>query len=422
MFTFLHTADIHLDSPLRGLSRYEGAPANRIRNATREALTALVQAAIDEAVSFVILAGDVFDGDWKDYNTGLFFSNQMARLRRENIPVYMVSGNHDAGSVITRSLKMPENVHTFSTRRPETIILEDPGVAIHGQGFSRKEMTDNLAAAYPDPVPEQFNIGILHTCVDGREGHGNYAPCKLDDLLSKRYDYWALGHVHQREILHTDPWIVFPGNIQGRHIKESGIKGCTLVQVDDTGDTHIDFLPLNSLQWIARVVDCTGISTVEEIIENIISLLVMEQENLPGCLLAVRLDLTGMCSAHAELTKAPLKWAAQIRATVSDMGNDDIWIEKIMINTQMPLDVSKLTAGKNPVAELLAADMAGIQDNAPLIRDCKDVLSLLEARLPVEFFQENEDLDFTRPETLDTLLQKAKNILLPRLLVKGQKS
>ena len=121
MFKFLHAADIHLDSPLRGLSRYEGAPTQRIRLATREALKALIQTAIDEQVAFVVIAGDVFDGDWKDYNTGLFFANQMSRLRREGIRVFMIAGNHDAASLITKTLRMPDNVTLFSTAHPESV-------------------------------------------------------------------------------------------------------------------------------------------------------------------------------------------------------------------------------------------------------------------------------------------------------------
>ena len=162
MFTFIHASDIHLDSPHKGLSRYEGAPAERIRSATREALKNLVQTAIDENAAFVIIAGDVFDGDWKDYNTGLFFAGQMSRLRESGIKVFLLSGNHDAASKITRTLKMPDNVHHFSTKRPETVTLEALGVALHGQGFSRPDVTENLAAKYPLAVHGLYNIGVLH--------------------------------------------------------------------------------------------------------------------------------------------------------------------------------------------------------------------------------------------------------------------
>ena len=231
MFKFIHSADIHLDSPLRGLDRYEGAPVTEIRGATRQAFINLVRLALDENVSFVLISGDLYDGDWKDYKTGLFLSKQLSELRGAGIPVFIVAGNHDAESKITRSLRMPENVKILSTSTPQSIILDDIGTVIHGQGFSTGAVTRDLASAYPDAVKGFFNVGLLHTSVNGREGHENYAPCSLETLLSKGYDYWALGHVHNREILHENPWVIFPGNTQGRNARETGPKGCTLIRV-----------------------------------------------------------------------------------------------------------------------------------------------------------------------------------------------
>ena len=230
---FLHAADIHLDSALHGLERYEGAPVEEIRSATRRAFDNLIELAIDEEVAFVLLAGDLYDGDWKDYNTGLYFVERMRRLHDAGIRVFIVAGNHDAASQITKHLRLPDNVTLFSTRQPERVVLEDLDVAIHGQGFATRAVTDDLSQAYPQGDPQRFNIGLLHTCLDGKPGHEPYAPCSIAGLRSKGYQYWALGHVHKREEVSQDPWIVFPGNIQGRHIRESGPKGCTLVTVDN---------------------------------------------------------------------------------------------------------------------------------------------------------------------------------------------
>ena len=128
---FVHAADIHLDSPLRGLERYPDAPVEEARNATRQAFENLVELAIGEDVAFVLLAGDLYDGDWRDYNTGLFFVGQMNRLRRAGIQVHLVSGNHDAASQITKHLRLPDNVVHYDHRRPETYVRGDLGVAIH---------------------------------------------------------------------------------------------------------------------------------------------------------------------------------------------------------------------------------------------------------------------------------------------------
>ena len=216
-FRFLHTADIHLDSPLRGLAGQEGIAAERVRTATRDALAQLVGLAIEEKVDFLIIAGDLYDGDWRDYKTGLFFTRQMGRLNREGIPVYLLHGNHDAKSQITPRLELPDNVQVFGTRKPETFSLDELKVALHGQSFRQRDVTDNLALNYPDPASGVFNIGVLHTGLGGMGGHENYEPCALDDLINKGYDYWALGHVHQANVLHEKPHIVFPGNLQGMH-------------------------------------------------------------------------------------------------------------------------------------------------------------------------------------------------------------
>ena len=237
---FVHAADIHLDSPLRGLERYEGAPIEAVRSATRDALANLVQTAIDESVDLVLIAGDLYDGDWKDYNTGLFLVAQLRRLHEAGIRVLLISGNHDAASRITRALRLPESVTVFATSRPETVVLGDLEVAVHGQGYASQAVTCDLSVDYPEPVPGCFNIGLLHTSADGREGHEPYAPCTVPSLVARGYDYWALGHVHRREVLHRDPWIVFPGNLQGRHVRETGAKGATLVTVEDRRVVSVD--------------------------------------------------------------------------------------------------------------------------------------------------------------------------------------
>ncbi len=187
----LHAADLHIDSPLRGLASYEGSPAEELRTASRRALENLVALATSESVDAVLFAGDVYDGDWPDYQTGLFFARQMSLLREAGIPAYLVYGNHDAQNRMTRRLRLPDNVRVLETEGPETIRDEDLGLAVHGQGFGHRDVTDNLALAYPDPCAGLFNVGLLHTALTGREGHDTYAPCTVEHLTGKGYDYWA---------------------------------------------------------------------------------------------------------------------------------------------------------------------------------------------------------------------------------------
>ncbi|MFT6382943.1 MAG: DNA repair exonuclease SbcCD nuclease subunit, partial [Akkermansiaceae bacterium] len=250
MFTFIHAADLHLDSPLRGLSRHDDAPVSAIRGATRRALENLVDLALEKEVDFVLIAGDLYDGDLKDFTTALFFNRQMLRLKSAGIPVFAISGNHDAASVITKALSPPENVQFFPVKKPGTFSFPKLPVTIHGQGFANASVQENLAANYPDARPDHFNIGLLHTSLAGSSVHDTYAPCSLADLEKKGYQYWALGHIHQPEVIREDPWIVYPGNIQGRKVNETGPRGCSLVEVNDalevTSHTHI---PLDVVRW-----------------------------------------------------------------------------------------------------------------------------------------------------------------------------
>ena len=339
MFRFLHAADIHLDSPLRGLHRYEGAPQDEIRQASRRALANLVQLALDESVAFVLIAGDLYDGDWKDHRTGLYFVSQMVRLREAGIPVFVIAGNHDAMNRMTRSLPLPENVRMLDHKKAETVKLENLGVAIHGQSFATQAVLDDLSAGYPPAVGGMFNIGVLHTCATGRDGHDNYAPCTVEGLVSKRYDYWALGHVHTRETLHREPDIVFPGNIQGRHIRESGAKGCMLVEVDTRQKLEATMRPLDVFRWQTCWVDAAGATTKEDLLDRFrqrLAALMIQSDDLP---LAVRVEASGPCRAHQDIAARPQQWVNDIRATALDQCGGRVWIEKVRTATTLPVDL-----------------------------------------------------------------------------------
>ncbi|MFA5353016.1 MAG: DNA repair exonuclease [Thermodesulfovibrionales bacterium] len=415
MFKFIHTADIHLDSPLCGLSRYEGAPADQVRAASRQAFSNLVRLALDEEVRFVLISGDLFDGDWKDYNTALFLSREMSRLREGGIQVFIISGNHDAASQITRSLRMPENVRRLSTTKPETVVIEETGVAIHGQGFASRSVTDDLAAAYPMAKPGYFNIGMLHTSLTGREGHEPYAPCKLETLLSKNYDYWALGHVHKREVVHENPWIVFPGNIQGRHIGEAGQKGCSLVTVSGGRLLSVEHVDTDVLRWLLCSIDAAEAGTPEELVDRLRSAIEAASEDNANLPLAVRVILSGPCKAHGELSLDPEKWVNEIRAAAADMSGGSVWIEKVRIRTSLPAGPEAAREGDDALADLLRyAGSIMTADDLPasFIEDYNS----LKAKLPSELFHGEESLALDSTERVRRLIDDASQMLLSRLL------
>ncbi|MBC2716902.1 MAG: DNA repair exonuclease [Desulfobacteraceae bacterium] len=419
MFKFIHAADIHLDSPLHKLDVYEGAPVDQIRQATRAAFENLVRLAIDQQVSFVLLSGDLYDGDWKDYNTGLYFVSQMRRLRDAQIPVLIIAGNHDAASKITKNLKLPKGVTIFSSNTPETVQLSHMGVAVHGQSFASPSIKKDLSADYPPAQPGCFNIGMLHTCATGKEGHAPYAPCSPDGLKSKGYDYWALGHVHKRETLNKDPVIIFPGNIQGRHIRETGAKGCLLVTVPENGKPKTEFIPLDVIRWFGLPVDASGADSGYEVIERFKTGLDDLINLNPGMPLVVRVILSGDTVAHKDLVFSMERWKNEIRATAADISQENVWVEKIKIHTRLPVSKTALETADGPIRELTAVFDEFRDHPESLSLLAAEELSALEAKLPPELIEGDDPLLISDPEWLSALLEQVKPMLMQRLMQKG---
>ncbi|MBB2483036.1 metallophosphoesterase [Bacillus sp. APMAM] len=418
-FTFIHAADIHLDSPLRGLEKYEGAPVEKIRNATREAFQHLVDVAIERNVAFLVIAGDLYDGDWKDYNTGLFFISQMSRLQKENIKVFLIRGNHDAANLITKELKLPENVIEFSVDKPETFTIEELQVALHGQGFASRAVTENIAKAYPSKMEGYVNIGLLHTSATGREGHESYAPCSLDDLKEKGYDYWALGHIHLREVLHEkNPVIIFPGNIQGRHIKETGQKGCTIVTVKDGQIHHYEHHDLDVLRWEVCSVDASSCETVQDIVVTAREKLEELYQHSEGRFLAIRIRITGSTDAHQALLVDREHVINNLRSLALEVGYGDIWIEKVKIETTRKMDIEELREKSSPIASILDYIEGLSQDEEMfelLLQEFKD----LQSALPNELKSGEDAFDFSNPTILTKRLKEVEELILHYLTTKS---
>lgn len=392
-FRFFHAADIHLDSPLRGLAVHESSAAERIRTAARDALDQLVGAAIDEQAAFLVIAGDIYDGDWRDYKTGLFFVNQMGRLNRAGIPVYLLHGNHDAASQITKRLELPENVHVFSARKPETFRLEKIDAALHGQSFRQRSVTENLVPDYPPPISGAFNIGVLHTGLGGMGGHENYAPCSLDDLINKGYDYWALGHIHQANVLRERPHIVFPGNLQGRHARETGAKGARLVTVADGEIADDAFVPCDVVRWAVVPVAVNGAGGMDEVagrVRQALESAVAEQAD--GRLLACRVILTGRTELYARLLASEEQTLAEARAAALGLSGGSAWVEKVKIEAEPAAAEQSAAERGDAVGELLRMLPEAGNDNDLLARfQNKDGIGGLVQSLPFEAREEIED-------------------------------
>ncbi len=380
-FRFLHLADIHLDSPMIGLSKYEGVPVEEIRLATRVALTNAVDLAIEEKVEFVLISGDIYDGDWPHFGTGLFFCSEMGRLERAGIDVYVLYGNHDAESVLTKKLPLPKNVHTFHTNKAESIRHERTGTVIHGRSYKDKDTRENLAIQYPEAVPGGLNIGMLHTALSGRPPHAPYAPCSVSELAAKGYDYWALGHVHDFEIVSTDPYIIYPGNLQGRTIREAGKKGTVLVTVRDGAiSNEPERRIVDSVRLFHAKVDAAGMEDQESLEERVRASLEGALEQSNGLPTVVRLAVTGSTPLHGWLISREDQVKQDVRAIAISL-SDALWIERISLKTSPTVTITSQAGSADELNAILEQALADPDFSLEIIEALADFVNRLPAEL-----------------------------------------
>lgn len=377
-FRFLHAADLHLDSPLLGLTEKSGDYARLVADASRRAFSDMVSLAVESGCRFVVLAGDVFDGDLRDTQCGLFFINGMARLQAAGIRVFMILGNHDAENRFAKHLRVTDNVHLFATSGAETCVMEDLGVAVHGHSFARRDVRDNIARQYPPPVPGLFNIGILHTACQGREGHESYAPCTVEQLVNHGYQYWALGHVHTREILHENPYVVYAGNLQGRHAREAGPKGASLVTVRGGEVLTVEHRVLDAVRWACEAVDLNAATTYAEMGSRIRAASLDLVARAQGRPVALRLELVGATPLHASLIRDAHELQLEVEAILASV-SDHIWLERLRVHTTAParpevLDPS--TGGR------IAADIRSAATPEALQAELDTILTTILDRMP----------------------------------------
>jgi DNA repair exonuclease SbcCD nuclease subunit len=375
----------------------------------------LVELCLEQAADLLLLAGDLFDDDWRDYSSGLFFASELLRLREVGTKVVWIRGNHDALSKVTRQLKLPSGVHELSPRRPETLVFEELGAAVHGQGFAKAAMTEDLTRSYPAPVAGLFNVGLLHTSVDGREGHARYAPCRLETLVNHGYDYWALGHVHRREVLSREPWVVFPGNLQGRHIRETGAKGATLVSVEAGRVAQVEPVALDVVRWELCQVDAGRSDAPDDVVECVRGELEQALARAEGRLVAARIVVTGTTRAHGALLRDAERWLNEIRATALDLGSGSLWLEQVRLETRSALELDALLSHDDAASDLARAFLElRTRDNA--LAEFAHEFSDLRQKLPLELRRSVGGFDLDDPATLRALVDDVEQLVLPRLL------
>jgi DNA repair protein SbcD/Mre11 len=329
----LHAADLHIDSPMGTLDAYEGAPVDQMRSSTRRAVDRIVDLAVDEHVDVVTIGGDVFDGQWRDINTGLWWNRRLDRLVSEGIEVFVVHGNHDAESVLTQRIPPPDGVHVFPSDGPVSIESTKGPLVVHGQSYGDRAVNDDLAAGYPTAVPGVVNVGVLHTSLEGHSDHATYAPTTLTTLGAKGYALWALGHVHERA--HTpigNAHVLFPGNPQGRSVREVGPRSVSLVTTDGTRVVDVTAVEVDVVRWAHLRIDIQGCTTEDDLVQRAFEAIAAERAQ-SGRPMAVRVTLHGTGPLHRVLMERHPAIRATLIARLSST-EADVWLEKLVDATR----------------------------------------------------------------------------------------
>lgn len=382
-FRFVHTADLHLDSPLRSLSLRNADLAGLIGDATRQALVRIVNLCLEEQVDALVIAGDLYDGEQTSMKTARFLASQMQRLSEAGIAVFKIRGNHDALSKITQELVLPPSVKIFSGRA-EAVELVRGGlnIAIHGLSFAKPQAPESLLPKFKPPVAGAVNIGIMHTSLAGAPGHDAYAPCAVADLHASGFEYWALGHIHQRTHHAGEKTVIMPGMPQGRDINEAGEKTVSLVTIGDDGSVRVEER-LTSLAQFSRItVDVSGASDWRGLIDQIGAALEAERERTRSDHLVARLRLTG---------RSPLAFAIrrdfdllQAEAEQRAERAGQAWIEKLELDLSAAPRTARSATTVDPVQELSALMREDVTASEAFRREVRDMVQGLLDDLPPE--------------------------------------
>lgn len=381
-FRFVHTADLHLDSPITSLALRNEELARLVRGATRRTLERIVDLSISEQVDALLIAGDLYDGSQTSMATALFLVGQMRRLEAAGVRVFIIRGNHDSQSQITRELTFPANVHVFDGRGRTVragALANGREVHVHGVSFGQPHAPSSLLPSFKAPVPDAINIGMLHTSLAGSGRHDNYAPVSVGDLAAHGFDYWALGHIHQRAVHCENPMIVMPGIPQGRDINEADAKSVTLVTVSDDGKFAVEerFLAIAAFERLA--VDLGGVEDWTSMLRDVRAAVEQQKERARADHLICRIMLFGTTPLAWRLHRDHDLLAAELQAAADGVG--DSWIETVELSVVQPRG-GEAQADIGAFAELADIIEREILPSHAYREELRDVLAGLMSQLP----------------------------------------
>ncbi|MFV9510639.1 metallophosphoesterase family protein [Tepidibacillus sp. LV47] len=337
-FRFIHTADLHLDSPFKGLRHLPKQIVSEIYESTFRSFDRIVEYCIEKEVDFLLIAGDVYDLEEQSLRAQFYFKKALEKLDHYGIHTFIIHGNHDPIDQKKTKIKWPEKVHFFSGERVEWFSFQKDNkevARILGRSYPTKAFMENIVKDFTKQNEKLFHIGLLHTNVDGQKNHDPYCPSRLQELVLGEMDYWALGHVHKHQILHDHhPYVVYPGNPQGRHIQETGDKGCYYVEVKDNEVQTIEWLSTAQIRWETIELDISQITTIDDLI-NLVEMKIEEKRREIQRPLICRVVLRGLTLLHSLLLEEEQRKELEEVINLSLMGQQPwAWIEMIQVRIQ----------------------------------------------------------------------------------------
>ena len=370
MIRILHTADVHLDSPLKSLALRDPELREQVQTATRSAFTQIVDTAILEAVNALLISGDLFDSTERSARTAAYLAGQLDRLRDNSIQVFYIKGNHDAENPLTGEVSLPENVHVFDGRGGKVQLSEN--IWIHGVSFANRHAPESLLPKFPVPVIGAINIAMLHTSLAGASGHDPYAPCTVNELSSSGFDYWALGHIHSRKVHSENPWIVMPGMPQGRDIGEAGPKSASLltvgkkIEVTEVSTSQIEFL---------NITLDVAMAENDDRLRDILRQGFRETESLLDARSGVvRVTLSGSSPRRWQILRDQDIWVEIASQFARETGR--LWLDKLIFN------LTDIPTSSNNATDELALTMEIIRNEYGFSKTIRTELENILTELP----------------------------------------
>ena len=406
MIKILHTADIHLDSPLRSLAIRNSELRKVVTTATRASFSQLIDIAIAEDVAALLISGDLFDGKERSASTGAFLMAELDRLGEAGIRVFYIKGNHDAENPITGTLDLPSHVHVFDARGGKEKLVDD--VWIHGVSFTDRHAPDSLLPRFKSPVPGAVNIAMLHSSLAGAAGHDVYAPCSLADLSGMGFEYWALGHIHKRQVHSDAPWVVMPGIPQGRDIGEAGPKSATLLTIDQ-GRIDVTEVPTSVVEFAESKLDVTETDSDEDLRSLLKTQLSTMRKDISAPVGVVRLTLTGHPARHWQILRDRDVWIEQADDLAQAVG--DIWIDKLLFDLSPP----EANEDTNSAADELAKTMAMIRTEPGFSALARDEVETLLQDLPASLRNKLMPDEASRDALIDRLTRAGADLVLAQM-------